>query len=513
MKKTFLGIFTLILSVFTLSFSACGGGGDAYYNMGANLDYIEAVPGENYRYDEVEERGFVQTTETPSSYFSLDRNTAGYAYMRSQINQNLKIAGESVRLEEYVNYFSYDYPAPQNGEELNATAYLSACPWNDAHKLMTVGIKTQEAYLEDEGGNYVFLVDVSGSMGGSIYAENAGDYTTRLELVKYALKTLVEGLSDADSVAIVTYASGISTKLDATRVTSGNRSKINKAIDGLNASGSTFGSGGIERAYYLAKKNFRQGGNNRVVLMSDGDFNVGVSNSEELKEIIQDKAKTGVYLSVIGVGMGNTRDDLMQTLALNGNGNYAYLDSRLEAKKVMSEELSGTLFTVAKDVKAGVTFNADTVASYRLLGYDMKRMSQEEFENTQKDAGEIGSNLTVTAVYEIELAESVAENAPLGEIHVKWKDVGEQNREKKLNVNNVENATNDTAFVACVAEFALVLRQSQYAGNASLVNVAARLQTLNAYVQADDYKAEFARLVNKAIESEHYEPTSSEEEN
>lgn len=508
MKKTFLSIFTLCLSVFALTFSACGVGGSAYYNAGANMDYIQANSGDNYQYDDIVERGFVQTSEAPSSYFSLDRNTAGYSFMRSQINQNLKIDANSVRLEEYVNYFTYDYPAPQKGEGINATAYLSSCPWNEEHKLMTVGIKTEEAYLEGEGGNYVFLVDVSGSMDGSIFAESTSDYTTRLGLVKYALKTLVENLGENDSVSIVTYASGVSTPLQATMVTDENRSKINKAIDDFKAGGSTFGSGGIERAYKQAETNFRKNGNNRVVLMSDGDFNVGMSDTQELKEFIQDKATSGVYLSVLGVGMGNTRDDLMQALALNGNGNYAYLDSKLEAKKVLCEELNGTLYTVAKDTKAGVTFNADMVSSYRLLGYDLKRMSEDEFNNSQKDAGEIGSNLTVTAIYEIELAENAEKDAKLGDVHLKWKDINDQPREQLLTVNNTENGTNDTAFAACVAEFALVLRQSQYAANASLTEVMARLQTLSEYTATDAYKTDFAKLVNKAIESEKYLPVT-----
>ncbi len=506
MKKSIWKVCTLGLSLLTLTFSGCNAmdksGGDYVYG-GMETAY-PLVGNEHYQYDEITERGFIQTAETPSSYFSLDRNTAGYSFMRSQINQNLKIDATSVRLEEYVNYFHYDYPLPQKGEGLNATAYLSACPWEEDHKLLTVGITTEEAYLQDEGGNYVFLVDVSGSMSGSIYAEISSDYTTRLNLVQYGLKTLVENLGEQDSVAIVTYASGVSTVLDATKVTDKNRTKINRAIEGLSASGSTNGSGGIQRAYDLAQTNFRTGGNNRVVLLSDGDFNIGVSNVDRLKELVQDKAKSGVYLSVLGVGMGNTRDDLMQSLALNGNGNYAYFDSKLEVQKVFHEELSGTMYTVAKDVKAGVTFHADTVTSYRLLGYDSKRMSQEDFENN-KDAGEIGSNLTVTAIYEVELNADTPADAALGEVHLKWKDIQEQSREKILPVNNTENSTSDTAFSACVAEFALVLRKSAYAENASLQSVMARLQALREYTQADSYKQEFVQLLSKAIESEHYE--------
>ncbi len=507
MKNRTLRILAIVLAASFVALTGCTAmapGGYYTPDMDAAMDGAVEAPDENYRYDEIIERGFVKTAETASSYFSLDRNTAGYAFMRSQIKQNLQISKDSVRLEEYVNYFTYDYPAPATGEGIGATAYLAPCPWNEEHKLLTIGIKTEESYLSSDGGNYVFLVDVSGSMSGSSRYESEGEYLSRLDLVKYGLKKLVEGLGEGDNVAIVTYASGVQERLASTPVTEKNRDKIIRAIDGLSTAGSTFGSGGIELAYKVAQKGFRTGGNNRVVLLSDGDFNVGTSGIDELKELISEKAKSGIYLSVLGVGMGNTRDDLMQVLALNGNGNYAYIDSKLEAEKVFCEELSGTLYTVAKDAKAGVTFNAEAVESYRLLGYDMKRMSESDFENTEKDAGEIGSNLCVTAIYEIAPKADIATDASLADIHIKWKDTAEQNREKKLTVTNAENGTPDTAFAACVAEFALVLRDSQYAGQASLESVAARLRTMQSYIADDPYKAEFERIVALAIESERY---------
>lgn len=507
MKNKFLKSVSLCFlgATFALGAFSCNGG----TMMGGYPDmYLpegEYTSGENYNYESVEERGFVETAQTPSSYFSLDRNTAGYTLMRGQLQANMEIAADSVRLEEYVNYFDYDYPAPEKGEGMTATAYLSPCPWNEEHKLMTVGVKTEESYLQTEGGNYVFLVDVSGSMSGSAYyyGSESETYLSRIDLVKYAFKTLLGNLTESDSVAIVTYANNISTKLSATKVTEENRSKIEKAIDSLNASGGTNGGGGLERAYNEAQKNFRTGGNNRIILMSDGDFNVGMSDLDELKEFVQEKAQSGVYLTTVGVGMGNTRDDLMQMLALNGNGNYAYIDTKLETEKVFTKELNGTLYTVAKDVKAGVTFDAERVQSYRLLGYDLKRMSQSDFENTEKDAGEIGSNLCVTAVYEIELKEA-AENDPLAQVHLKWKDVENREREKKFTVNNVENGTADTDFIACVAEFALALRQSKYA-TPSLGNVFLRLNGMTEYLKQDVYKREFKRLVELAIQSERYE--------
>ncbi len=493
MKKRSFVILAVCLAICFTSLVSCYSG-----EFGSSADYYAALGDsspENYKYESVIERGFVETSATPSSYFSLDRNTAGYSLMRSQLMNGMKIAADSVRLEEYVNYFDYSYPAPVAGEGLNATAYISSCPWNEAHKLLTVGIKTEEAKLEAKGGNYVFLIDVSGSMSGELPIVGNDNLETRLDLVKYSLKTLVNNLTETDSVAIVTYASGVEEKLDATYVTDANRGKILSAIDSLSTGGGTYGSAGIELAYSVAEKNICQGANNRVVLMSDGDFNIGISDEEDLKELISEKAKSGVYLSVLGVGMGNTRDDFMQTLALNGNGNYGYIDTPTEANKVFTEELNGTLYTVAKDAKAGVIFNSETVKSYRLLGYDLKHMSEEDFENSEKDAGEIGSNLSVTAIYEIELNDNVEENAPLADIELKWKDTRGANREKKLAVLNKDNGCNDTAFAACAAEFALVLRESNYAEGASLEAIAERLSGMKEYVNSDPYKAEFMNLV------------------
>lgn len=481
----------------------CGcSGGMKFADSGlypAGESYPLFSDGENYLYDTVVEQGFSDTETAPSSYFSLDRNTAGYSLVRTQLRQGVKISPESVRLEELVNYFDYDYPAPEAGEAVAVSAYLSDCPWNAEHKLMTVGIKTEEAVRTGDA-NYVLLVDVSGSMGGTL-AGTEGQ--SRLDLVKYGANKLLDTLGAQDRVSIVTYASGVKTVLESTAATEENKPAIRNAINKLSSYGSTNGSDGLQRAYEQAEAHRAENGNNRIIILSDGDFNVGVSNQDELKEFIQEKAKSGIALSVVGVGMGNLRDDFMQTLALNGNGNYCYIDTPLEAQKVFVEEVAGTLYTVAKDAKAGVTFNADAVSSYRLLGYDMKTMSEEDFNNTEKDAGEIGSNLCVTAMYEIELSDADTD-AALAEAAVRYKNEAGEDCEVTLTVTGQETATQDVQFAACVAEFALVLRASAYRGNASLENVLARLEGMSAYLAEDVYKSEFAELAAVAKASGYY---------
>lgn len=511
MKKRFVTIFGCVVLTLAL-FCGCSGpakggeGGMEAPDAGSASELPWDTEGENYEYDSIVEQGFCDVRETPSSYFSLDRNTAGYSFVRAQIRQNLPVAADSVRLEELVNYFDYDYPVPEQGEGIGVSAYLSHCPWNEEHKLMTVGIRTEEAAVGGDA-NYVLLVDVSGSMGSSVYGYEG---MSRLELVKYGANKLVDGLGDRDRVSIVTYASGVKTVLESTAATKEGKTKIRNALSGLTSYGSTSGSDGLQRAYEQAEAHKAENGNNRVIMLTDGDFNVGIYDTEELTEFIQDKAKSGVSLSVVGVGLGNTRDDLMQTLALNGNGNYSYIDTQLEAEKVFTEELAGTLYTVAYDAKAGVTFNADRVSSYRLLGYDMKLISEDDFNNPGKDAGEIGSNLCVTVMYELVPNASDTENTEgeLANIAVRYRDTTQQNREATLAVMGEEPETEDTQFASCVAEFALVLRQSKYRGNASLENVITRLNNMESYLDGDVYKQEFKQIVSLAEKSGLYNAQS-----
>lgn len=450
----------------------------------------DGMSGGNYQYGEVIEYPFITVNDqTSSSYFSLDRNTACYSYVRTQIQRDLEVRPDSVRVEELINYFDYSYPSPEN-EAMAVTAYLSDCPWNSENKLVTVGVKTQSFDLSTEHGNYVLLIDVSDSMSGA----------NRIGLAKKGFNMLVDSLGGGDVVSVVTYASGMDVILDGVECVDNNKQKIKNAVNGLNAYGSTNGQGGLELAYQTAQKHYIEGGNNRIILISDGDFNVGSSTVDKMKEFIQQKAKTGTYLSVIGVGMGNTRDDMLETLATCGNGNYAYMDGELEAQKIFLHDLSGNLKTVAKDAKAGVTFT-DNVQKFRLIGYDTKHMDKEDFENEKKDAGEVGSGLCATAVYEVTLKENAS--GEIAKAEIKYKDVldGEKSKSVFAEVTTESTASLDVEYVACVAEFGLILRNSEFKGQASLSNVSERLQNLSQYIANDPFKQEFVTLVGRASEN------------
>jgi len=449
---------------------------------------------DGYNYDKIVEQGFVSTAVNPSSYFSLDRNTACYSLVRRQINDGRQVASDSVRIEELINYFDYNVPAP-TADPIAVTGIVTDCPWNSANKLITLGIKTQEKNLDGQNGNYVVLIDVSGSMSGD----------TRLGYAKKGVCALVDGLGKGDVVSIGTYCGSASVLMEGVECTDQGKEKLKNAVNGLKANGSTNGRGGLELAYSTAQKYFITGGNNRVVLISDGDFNVGTSSASEMKEFIAEKAKTGVYLSVFGVGMGNMRDDMMEGLASAGNGNYAYLDSETEIEKAFVHDIKGNMITVAKDAKAGITFT-DSVVKYRLIGYDTKLMTEEDFNDSNKDAGEIGSNLLVTVMYEAEIKEGAED---IARAEIKFKDVSADEEEKSVfldvKTGMGEEYRDDAAFAACVAEFGLILRNSEYKAEASLVNVMERLETLAEYISGDKYKTEFMALVEKAIRSEFYQ--------
>lgn len=446
------------------------------------------IAGENYQYGEIIENNFVSAAEQNSSYFSLDRNTASYTLMRRQIEEGLTVGKNSVRLEEYVNYFNYNYQRPQNGQALAVSGSLFDCPWNSENKLFTIGVAAEEISFENPTqNNLVFLIDTSGSMYGD----------DRLGLIQQAFTMLLENLADNDYVSIVTYAGDCRVALDGARGTE--KTKIANVLQDLEASGSTNGSGGIQLAYEEAAKYFVEGGNNRVILATDGDFNVGISNKNQLKSFISEKRNSGIYLSVLGVGMFNTNDTTMKTLAENGNGNYAYLDSVAEARKVLVEEINGTFNVVAKDAKIGVVFNADVVDSYRLIGYESKMMSQEEFDDEQKDAGEIGSGHTVTAVYELHLKQDAQGEVATAEVRYKNPQT-EENQSVTYTCTTqdyTETPNEDSVFIGCVVEYGLLLRQSQYKGDASFQSVIQRLETLNC-VSTDQFKAEFLTIVQKA---------------
>ena len=341
-------------------------------------------------YNHVSENRFLSAKETPLSTFSVDVDAASYSNMRRFINQGQLPPKDAIRTEELVNYFSYDYAKPTGVDPVRITTEVGVCPWNEKHRLVRIGLKAKEiptANLPES--NLVFLIDVSGSMFGP----------TRLDLVKSSLKLLVNNLREKDKVAIVVYAGSAGEKLPST--SGSDKQKIREALDELQAGGSTAGGEGIRLAYKIARKNFIKGGNNRVILCTDGDFNVGVSSKEGLESLIEEERKSGVFLTVLGYGMGNYKDNKMQALAEKGNGNHAYIDNIQEANKVLVNEFGGTISTVAKDVKLQIEFNPAQVEAYRLIGYESRLLNKEDFNDDAKDAGEMGDGHVVTAFYEV----------------------------------------------------------------------------------------------------------------
>ena len=341
-------------------------------------------------YNHIEENGFRAVSVSPLSTFAADVDTASYANLRRMILEGQEVWPDAVRIEEMINYFHYDYPEPEENAPFSVSTELTPCPWNPNTVLFRVGLQAPQPDWEAmPASNLVFLIDVSGSMNSP----------NKLPLVKQAFLLLTENLRPEDTISIVTYASQEAVVLDG--VSGDEPEKIQAAIENLNAGGSTAGAAGIKTAYELAEKYFIKGGNNRVILATDGDLNVGVSSEGELTRLIEKEKKSGVFLSVMGFGDGNLKDNKLEALADNGDGNYAYIDSVLEAKKVLVEEMGGTLFTVAKDVKLQVEFNPEHIKGYRLVGYENRLMASEDFADDTKDGGEIGAGHRVTVLYEL----------------------------------------------------------------------------------------------------------------
>ena len=348
------------------------------------------------KFDEITFNPIKLVGEEPVSTFSIDVDTASYAFVRRQLNNGTLPQKDAVRVEELINYFNYNYPLPEDrSKPFKPTVALYPTPWNENTKLLHIGIKGYDIVpAEKPRSNLVFLLDVSGSM-------NSPD---KLPLLRNSFSLLVDSLDPEDTVAIAVYAGAAGTILEPTKVKE--KSKILAALNRLHAGGSTAGGAGIQLAYSLAEMNFDKEAVNRVILATDGDFNVGITNQNELKSFIERKRKSGIFLSVLGFGQGNYNDALMQALAQNGNGNAAYIDSLNEARKVLVDEAGGTLFTIAKDVKIQIEFNPARVHDYRLIGYETRMLKQEDFNNDKVDAGDVGSGHSVTAIYEITPVES-----------------------------------------------------------------------------------------------------------
>lgn len=458
---------------------------------------------EEYNY--IKENGYTAVSSAPLSTFSADVDTASYTNVRRMIDDGMDVPPDAVRIEEFINYFDYDYTDPADGEPFAVHTELSDCPWNDETELLMVGINTKgfDAVLDERPAmNLVFLIDVSGSM----YDDN------KLPLVQKSFSMLTDNLTAADRVSIVTYAGSDEVVLEG--ADGNDRKKILRAINDLEAGGSTAGAAGINTAYDIAQKYFIEGGNNRVILATDGDLNVGLSSESELTRLIEEKRESGVFLSVLGFGTGNYKDNRLEALADYGNGNYSYIDSEKEAKKVLVDEMSGTLFTIAKDVKFQLEFNPANVKGYRLIGYENRVMAAEDFNDDTKDAGEIGAGHSVTVLYEIVPADSKME---LGESELKYASDSEdvmgdelltvnirykepEGSESKLLTYPVNKSlysdkmSADMNFASCVAEFGMLLRNSRYIGDVTYKDVSAQLSKYD--YSDDDYKDEFIYLVN-----------------
>lgn len=523
MKRTRLVPLLLAMALLT-SVAGCSSAKDALYapgyNGGAAYDMAPGVfsnaeaeafpaPEENWNteeYNYIQENRFLAVSTTPLSTFAADVDTASYTNLRRMLNNGVQVPADAVRIEEMLNYFHYDYPAPEEDAPFSVTGELFPCPWNPDTHLLRLGLQAPQADWEAmPPSNLVFLIDVSGSM----------DSWDKLPLVKQAFIMLTENLRPGDVISIVTYASSDRVVLDG--ATGDESPQIRAAIEELTAGGSTAGSKGITTAYELARKHFIPGGNNRVILATDGDLNVGITSEGELTRLIEAEKADGIFLSVMGFGTGNIKDNKMEALADHGNGNYSYIDSVQEARRVLVEEMGGTLFTVAKDVKLQVEFNPAQVKGYRLIGYENRLMAAEDFADDAKDGGEIGAGHRVTVLYELALTGSAME-VPGADL--KYQEAASTGSDDYLTLSIrykapdgeeselleypmgagilTETPSEDSLFAAAVAQFGMLLRDSQYKGSASYEGVAEQLSSLPSVAQ-DPYKAELLELVKTQV--------------
>ena len=462
-------------------------------------------------YTKVSENSFKLVSANPLSTFSVDVDRAAYSNVRRFINNGEKPPVDAVRIEEMVNYFHYDYPEPKSEHPVEIYSEVSVCPWQSKHKLLHIGLQGKK--IADENlppSNFVFLIDVSGSM--SSY--------NKLPLLKDALKLLTSNLRENDRVAIVVYAGAAGMVLPSTF--GYHKEKIIEALDKLTSGGSTAGGEGIMLAYKIAKENFVHGGNNRIILATDGDFNVGASSDSDMEKLIEERRNDGIFLTCLGFGMGNYKDSKMETLADKGNGNYAYIDNIDEAKKTLVSEFGGTMYTIAKDVKLQLEFNPAKVKAYRLVGYENRVLNDEDFNNDTKDAGEMGAGHTVTALYEIipvgveskfvpdvdELKyqkSKVNQSKELVNIKVRYKQpLGDKSVKFEVPVTGEKSKLDETSdnyrFASSVALFGMLLSDSKYISHGDYSTVV-QLATNSKGADKAGYRAEFIELVNKVYKS------------
>ena len=457
-------------------------------------------------YNSISENKFKEVSSSPLSTFSTDVDTASYANVRRFLNDRRASLPpkNAVRIEELINYFSYDYKEPQSEEPFYINTRMGQTIWNKDTKIIEIALQTKKPNIAKlPATNLVFLLDVSGSMGRA----------NKLPLLKKSLKLLVKQLREKDKVSIVVYAGNSGLVLDKAR--GDEEEKIVKALEKLNAGGSTAGGAGIKLAYKVAQEAFIEGGNNRVILATDGDFNVGQSSQEELVSLIEEKRKSGVFLTVLGFGMGNYKDGRMEQLADKGNGNYAYIDNLLEAKKVLVTQMSGTLYTVAKDVKVQVEFNPNRVHSYRLIGYENRALANKDFNDDTKDAAEVGMGHSVTALYEVVLSSkgvkskvdelkyqrSVEDSNELATVKIRYKKSDGDTSVKMSKIigdTDADISKKDFDFVQTVAGFGMLLRDSEYKKSLTF-NQLIELAKNSKGEDREGYRAEFIRMMEKAV--------------
>ncbi|MGD2084615.1 MAG: von Willebrand factor type A domain-containing protein [Candidatus Aminicenantes bacterium] len=477
-------------------------GGETGYDMETPVDF------NTEEYGRIYENEFKDVSQNPLSTFSIDVDNASYANVRRFINNNRLPHKDAVRIEEMINYFTYDYPEPKGIHPFTITTEIAACPWNKDHQLIHIGLQGKRLNYEDlRPCNLVFLVDSSGSMSSA----------NKLPLLQKSLKLLLEKLDDRDKVAIVAYAGSAGLVLPSTPASK--KENIINALEQLRAGGSTAGGAGIKLAYQVAKENLITNGNNRVILCTDGDFNVGVSSTGDLVRLIEEKRKDDIYLTICGFGMGNYKDSRMEQISNAGNGNYFYIDNIQEAKKVFVKEMRANLFTIAKDVKIQVEFNPTKVKAYRLVGYENRVLADEDFDDDKKDAGELGAGHTVTALYELIPAgsgEKVKKTGDLKYQETKIKDTAASSAEimtvkfrykppKEEKSKLIEHpvidpdislaeTSNNFRFSAAVAGFGMLLRDSKFKGNLTY-DAIIELAKASKGKDPEGYRAEFIRLV------------------
>lgn len=442
------------------------------------------------RFDTITDNQFIRTADENVSTFSIDADGAAYSYAKRLLGQGSLPDKNSVRIEEFLNYFTFDYPDPVGNDVVAVNSEVADCPWNEGHKLLRLGIKGKSiARSEMPLANIVFLVDVSGSM-------NSKD---KLDLLKAGLTTMVDYLNPDDRVSIITYSGEVRKVLESTLASDGKT--IKKAISKLTASGSTNGGDAIKMAYKEAVANFIQGGNNRVVMGTDGDFNVGVTSTDELLELVEENAKKGVYLTVCGFGVGNLNDAMIEKVTNSGNGTYEYIADEDDLTKVFVNERNKFL-SVANDVKVQVTFDAGKVEQYRLIGYENRLLSNEDFENDRKDAGELGAGQTVTALYELVLSADASDSDALGTFDLRYKkSLGSESIPVTTTFTNGSEFSSETSFAASLAAFGMVLRQSEYKGSATF-DMALFLADGCTAFDPFDYRKNYIQLIRKAKEIE-----------